>query len=322
MMLALLIALSWPKPCDARHVRVATFNVENGVGSPDSAKYKAIRDTLRRVDADIVAFQEITPGSEVHWRKLAAETGYPHVAKTGLGPFSGDLFVGFFSRFPIREQHEVHSPPGAMEIARWPLCVLVEVPGAARPLVLWTVHHKAMFGYADCFRRAVEARRLGEDIAAHLRAHTNHVEYIVLGDMNDDFEREDQPGVYSSLPHRLSSSYRLGSDIVLPLKYRIFPLDHYQSAGLGMRWVPAFRAGTTNRKTHLYTDFTLDYIFVSLPVWSHPDGPPRGEVYHSQYDHPGKGLPKKGNPLPPETSLSASDHYPVFADLHLEDAAP
>lgn len=307
---------------DARLIRVATFNVEVGVGAPGSAKYRAIHEILRRIDADVVAFQELTPGTESAWRELCKSTGYPHTARGGLGPFSGDMFVGVASRFPIVQHREVRSPPGATEIARCPLRVTVTIPGAARPLVLWTMHHKAQFGYADSFRRAIEARRIREDIAAYLLDHTNHIEYVVLGDMNDDFDREDQPRVFTSLPHRLPSTYRLGADITLPIRYRIFPMDHYESAGVGMKWVAAFRAGTTNRKTHLHTDFTLDYVFLSLPIWTHPDGAPRGEVYHSQNDGPDQGLRKKGAPLPRNTSLEASDHYPVFVDFHVEDAAP
>lgn len=318
----LLFVLAGPEWGEARKVRVATFNVENGVGAPQTPKYQAIREIIRRIDADVVAFQELTPGSLAAWKAMARDLGYPHTAQSSIGPYSGDLFVGYFSRFPIIEQNEVRSPEGAQEIGRWPLRVTIEVPGAARPFVLWTVHHKAMFGYADCFRRAVEARRIRENVTTLLTSHTNYIEYVILGDMNDDFEREDQPVTYSSLPRRLPATYRLGSDVTLPMAYRVFPMDHYKNAGVGMRWVPAYRAGTKNRKTHLYTDFTLDYIFASTPIWSHPDGPPQGEIYHSQNDGPNTGLPKQGNPLPADTSLAASDHYPVFADLYLEDAAP
>lgn len=306
---------------EARRIRVATFNVENGVGAPDSRKYKAIRAILYRMDSDVVAFQELTAGTSNAWRMLAEDLGYPHRVEATLGPYSGDMWVGVFSRFPIIEQHEVRGPPEAREIARFPLCVTVEVPGAVRALVVWIVHHKAQFGYADSFRRAVEARRVVKDIEAHLARFTNHVEYVVVGDMNDDFEREDQPEVYFTLPRRLPATYHLGSDIRFPLRYRMFPHDHYESAGVGMRWVPAVRAGTSNRKTHFYTGFTLDYIYASLRFWTHQDGPPRGEVLYSGNDGENRGLPKRGRPLPPDLSQQASDHYPVFVDLNMEDAA-
>lgn len=306
-------------PSSARVVRVATFNVENGVGTYGSEKYRSIRDILRRVDADIVAFQELTAGTSNAWARMSEELGYPHRIAATLGAFSGDTYVGFFSLYPILDAREVRSPPGAVEIARWPLRIIVKIPGAARPLVCWTVHHKAQFGYADSFRRAVEACRIIQDIGQHLQLHTNHIEYIVLGDLNDDFMRADQPLMFMSPPHRLPSGYRLGSDIKFPLHYRTFPHDHYGKAGLGMRWVPAYRADSSNRVTHVYTEFTLDYIYVSLPIWNHPDGAPRGEVYHSTADKPAAGLRKKGPPLPPETSAAASDHSLVFADLNVED---
>lgn len=306
---------------EARRIRVATFNVEVGVGAPGSAKYHAIRNILYRMDSDIVAFQELTSGTSNAWGLLAEDLGYPYRAAAALGPFSGDTWVGVFSRFPIIQQHEVRGPPEACEIARFPLCVIVSVPGAARPLIVWIVHHKARFGYADNFRRAVEARRVVEDIEAHLARFTNHVEYVVAGDMNDDFEREDQPASYSALPRRLPANYRLGSDIRFPLRYRVFPHDHYASAGIGMRWVPAFRCATDNRKTHLHTDYTLDYVYVSVPFWTHRDGPPRAEILYSGNDREDVGLPKRGAALPPDLSSQASDHYPVFVDLNMEDTA-
>lgn len=305
---------------EARKVRVATYNVEHGVGKPGSEKYKALKAILARADADVVAFQELKRETFNEWGRLAEELGYTAKAWGDIGPFSGTMVVGFFSRFPITDIHSVPSPEGTREFSRIPQRIVVQVPGAARPLVLWNMHHKAMFMWRDNFRRAIEAMRIVQDIERYLEANRDHVEFIVLGDMNDDVAREDQSYHFRSQPSRLPSSFVLGSDIEFPVRYQVFPTDRYAKAGGGMRHVPAFRQGSTNTITHLHTNYTLDYVFVSDAIWNNPAGRPVGEIYHSEWDGPEGGLKKAGDPLPAHTSLQASDHYPVFVDLHMEDA--
>ncbi|MBU1694862.1 MAG: endonuclease/exonuclease/phosphatase family protein [Verrucomicrobia bacterium] len=298
---------------------MATWNVELGIGPADSVKYKAQRETLRRVDADIVAFQELQASSRGEWVRLAEDLGYPHRAWGELGPFSGDMVVGYFSRFPILEAHSVRSVRGTREFTRLPLRLAASVPGAARPLTLWNMHHKAEFRYRDCFRRAVEAQRIVQDIQRYRVEHPDRTELVVLGDMNDAAARPEQPERFESLYPRLPWSYRLGFDIRFPVRYRTFPTDHYGEGGLGFHRVPAFRQDSTNAVTHRYTEMTLDYLFVSPAIRDGPFGPPRGEIYHSDWDRGGGGLVKAGVPPPAGTSLKASDHYPVFVDLEIED---
>lgn len=310
----------WVLPAAARRVRVATWNVELGIGPADSVKYRSQKEVLRRVDADIVAFQELQATSSNEWVRLAGELGYSYRAWGELGPFSGDMVVGYFSRFPILEARSVRSPRGAVELSRLPLRLVVRVPEAARPLALWNMHHKAEFRHRDCFRRAIEARRIAQDIQRYRAEYPDRTEISLLGDMNDDAERPEQPDSFRALHPRLPWTYRLGRDVGFPLRYRVFPTDHYGEAGLGLRLVPAYRQGSSNAVTHLYTNYRLDYLFVSPAIRDSPPGPPRGEIYHSDWDRNGGGLPKAGVPPPAGTSLKASDHYPVFVDLDLEDA--
>ncbi len=56
---SLLLLLTLGGAALARPVRVATYNIEHGVGTVGSAKYLAISSILARVDADIVGFQEL-----------------------------------------------------------------------------------------------------------------------------------------------------------------------------------------------------------------------------------------------------------------------
>jgi len=307
---------------EARSVRVATFNVELGIAAPDSEKYEAQKAVLRRIGADIVAFQELTRATAGNWTRLAEELGYAHRAIGELGPFAGNMIVGFWSRFPIEESVSVAGPPETREFTRLPLRVRIAVPGAARPLVLWNMHHKAVFEARDEFRRAVEARRIVEDIERLRRARPELVELIVLGDMNDDPSRREQSVRFEQAPAGLPRTFALGADIAFPLRYRWFPTDAYTAAGPGFRAVPALRQNSDIPITHFYTNLRLDWIFAGEALWRHPDGPPRGEIYHSEWDAPAGGLPKVGAPPPRETSLRASDHYPVFVDFNLEDAPP
>jgi len=305
---------------EARPVRVATWNVELGIGTPGSAKYEAQKDILRRVNADIVAFQELGAPSSNEWVRLAGELGYPYRAWGRMGFFAGDLVVGYFSRFPIVEVRSVESPPGAQEMTRLPMRIAVRVPGAARTFTLWTVHLKAEFKLRDCFRRAVESSRVFQDLAAYRKRFPDRTEYIVLGDMNDDPARSAQPVEFTKAHPEVPFAYRLGKDIGFPLRYRAFPGDRFGEAGLAQ--VEAWQTGSRDPITHRLTNLRLDYIFVSPAVRNSASGAPRAEVYYSEGDGPDAGMPKGGEFLAAGRSQEASDHYPVFADLHLEDAPP
>lgn len=304
----------------ARPVRVATWNVELGIAAPGTEKHEAQAAVLRRIGADIVAFQELTRGTQENWRRLGEALGYRHLAVGEMGPFAGNMYVGVWSRFPIEEAVSVQSPAEAREFTRLPLRVRIAVPGAARPLVLWNMHHKAVFEARDDFRRAVEARRIADDIARHWRDRPDLAELIVLGDMNDDPSRREQSVVFEQAPAGLPRSFRLGDDITFPLRYRWFPTDAYSPVGPGFRAVPAMRQNSDIPITHLYTNLRLDWVFASDAIWRNPAGPPRGEIYHSEWDDRDGGLKKYGEPPPRETSLRASDHYPVFVDVNLEEA--
>jgi endonuclease/exonuclease/phosphatase family metal-dependent hydrolase len=332
----------------AQQVRVATFNVELGIAGPDTPKGQAQRATLKRVNADIVAFQELNPKTSNEWVRLAGELGYPYRVWGQMGPFSGNMVVGFFSRFPLLETGIVSSPEGAKEFSRIPLRITVQVPGAARPLTLWSMHHKAMFKPADEFRRAVEAYRIVQDVIRVRSAGPDAPDCIMMGDLNDDIVRGTKADVqnattrgvrdggnghhqvslqspqtvsFATAPDTLSKNYMPGKDLSYPVAYRSFPLDAYCVTNAGLAAVEAFREGTQDNRTHLYTNYRLDYLFVSDRIRGVDGKPPVGEVYYSGTDK-GAGLPKAGEPLPADLSLAASDHYPVFADLVLEGAPP
>ncbi|MGD9613290.1 MAG: endonuclease/exonuclease/phosphatase family protein [Kiritimatiellia bacterium] len=302
----------------AREVRVATFNILDGTGDVGSLEYLALQAILARMDADVVSFQELRATSFAAWSNLASELDYPYAAISGNGPLSGSLYNGYFSRFPIRSTADVVSPPGAVELTRFPFRAVIDVPDAQRPLVLWTMHHKASADNIDKFRRAIEAYRIVQDVDAYLAANPDHVEYVLTGDMNDDVRDAQTPAQFASQPPNAPASYVLGADISFPVAYATFPVDRYAPAGAGFLPVSAFWEGTATPITRPASSRQLDYVLLSPALVSSPLGAPQGEVYYSDWDL-GGGLPKWGVPLPGGTSAAASDHLPVFVDIHMAD---
>ena len=321
--LAGTLLVLFPLATEAREVRVATFNVENGTGEIGSAKYEAILAILERMDADVVSFQELRTATFAAWSNLAAELDYPYSAIGGNGPFSGSLYNGYFSRFPIRSTHNVESPPGAVELTRFPFRAVIDVPDAQRPLVIWTMHHKSAAGSADKFRRSIEAYRIAQDIDAYLADNPDHVEYVLTGDMNDDVRDNQTPAQFAGIPTTsgMPSSYVLGSDIQFPVPYAVFPTHRYAQAGEGLLHVPAHWEGTANPVTRPASSRQLDYVFLSPALMHNPLGAPQSEIYYSETDM-GAGLPKVGIPLPFEFSALASDHLPIFVDVHMTSFSP
>jgi endonuclease/exonuclease/phosphatase family metal-dependent hydrolase len=330
---ALLFVVAWYS-AESRTVRVATFNIENGIPAPGSTKYEAVRSILIRLDADVIGFQELLRNSstvdwEDHWRELAAELGYfAEMGRDGTS-MSGSQRLGYFSRYPITDVAHIRSPSPANEMTRLPMRITVEVPGAAKPLVLWNMHHKANEGTAPStlarnqFRRAVEAFRIVQDIDQYRAMNPDHDEFIVLGDLNADVFSEPQFESFDALPEGLPSSYRLGEDITFPVFYRFFPDDAYADAGGGMDVLDAFQQNSEIRYTYPSWPSVLDYIIVSTRLFENAPDPPVGEVYNSARDalFPDSGLPKVGPALSSGTSSIVSDHFPVFTDIVMTPAA-
>ena len=316
--LALVPSAFPPHAASAREVRVATYNILQGTGAIGSEAYNATRAVLQRIDADVVCFQELYLSSYAPWTNMAAELGYPYAAIGGNNPLADSLYLGFFSRHPILATNHVSSPPGAVEHTRFPFRAVIDIPDALHPLVVWTTHHKSGAASLDKFRRAIEALRVSQDIAAYLADHPGHVELVLTGDMNDDIRDAQTPASFSSQPSGAPGYYALGPDVAFPVAYATFPADRYAGAGGGMVRVPAFWEGTATPVTRPSSSRQLDYLFLSPALANNPLGAPKAEVYHSAADS-GGGLPKLGAPLDAGVSDIASDHLPVFVDLQMAD---
>ena len=316
-MVHLALSSLLPQDAIARPVRVATYNIEFGTGAVGSDKYNAIRSTLARIDADIVCFQELWPDTFGAWSNMASSLGYSNTAIGANAPFSGGMYLGFASRYPILGTANATSPPGAVELTRYPFRAVVAVPDAQRPLVLWTMHHKSSDANIDKFRRAVEARRAVQNIDAYVAANPDHVEYLFVGDMNEDV-RDSQSAQFTNQPSGAPDNYVLGSDIAFPVLYSKFPTDRYAGAGLGLARMTSYWENSSTPITRIVSGRQLDYVFLSPALMNSPLGAPLAETYYSANDL-GGGLSKAGSPLAAGTSAAASDHLPIFFDIQMAD---
>ncbi|MGE9269895.1 MAG: endonuclease/exonuclease/phosphatase family protein, partial [Verrucomicrobiales bacterium] len=209
-------------------LRVATFNIEThrnadgwpdyALGAPGTLDHDSVAQILGRIDADVVALQEVHTsdlnGSPSDVEQLATSLGLPYVhAGSNSGNFDTSLRVVFLSRYPFLQTDSVISPTGAKEITRHCPVVEVDVPGTAADPLLISAHLKAGTGSDDRFRRAVEMQRL----VAYLRSSGVGPadNFIVLGDFNPS----GNDASFSSLPTGLPSTYSLGSDIAFPVEY-------------------------------------------------------------------------------------------------------
>jgi endonuclease/exonuclease/phosphatase family metal-dependent hydrolase len=322
----------------AVEVRVASFNVGAffaessggvfyplyGLGEAGTADHDSVRDILDRIDADVVALQEIdsadSAGSPNDVQDLATSLGYPHVYIAPVNasgdlkaPFDSDLRVAVISRYPFLSTGAIRSPENMRELTRLHAVVKVDVPGTANDPVVISAHLKAGDSI-DRFRRAVEMKRL----ALHLNTLglTNDDNYIITGDFN--LNPNYGSTTYNTLPSGLPTTYALGPDIPLPVSYSVNPLAYFTSPGVA-RLDPRQLNGSAVTFPG-GAGFTLDLMLVSPAIAGRVTD---SEVYNSALDTSNSsGLPKAGSPLASGTSAAASDHYAIFADLELDSEQP
>jgi len=302
-------------------VRVASFNVLHGIGQDTEIGYKAAHFVLKRIDADVVVFQELKKTTIPEWEALAKKLGYFHTVIGERGPFAGSHYIGYWSRFEILSSHSVQSPDGAKELSRIPVRVVLDIPYAKKPLVVWGVHLKSGFDDSSAFRRAIETKRIISDIDAYTKDNPSHNEFMILGDFNDDYTDEQQVEDFKHLPRGLPKTFVFAEDITLPIRYKTFPQDHFQKAGGGMFCLDALQTGFGDKFTYTKKDSILDYAFVSTALFESSLGAPKAEIYNSEGDGKNIGLPKwRMNKILPTATKLASDHMPILIDLYMEDA--
>jgi endonuclease/exonuclease/phosphatase family metal-dependent hydrolase len=313
----------------AVEIRVASFNIgahygesyfDYSLGDPGTPDHESVRAILARINADVVALQEIhsadLTGSPDDLQALATALGYSHVFEPPVtNVFDTSLRVVCLSRFPFLTTDTVHSPAGAKDMTRLQPVVRVDVPGTNNDPLLVSVHLKSSTEPSDRFQRAVEMKRLtGYLSGAGL---TNAHNFIVLGDFNPSSTNT----TFSELPASgLPASFVLGSDITFPVTYSTDPLVYF-STPAAFRLNPRQLDGSASTfGTTSPGGPTLDLFLISPAIAGRPIAT---EIYNSTLDASNTaGLPKAGTPLDSSTSATASDHFAVFADLELDSAGP
>ena len=305
---ATILLLSVPG-LPATPLRVATLNVEFGLGAPGSTGFEATATILRRIDADVIALQELNrtdfEGAPSPFENLANALGYTHLHAASVeGVLDSGLRAGFISRYPLSSVANIRSPAGARDMVRQIPAILVDVPGTVADPTILTLHLKCCLDQDDPFRRAVELKRATDYLIG--QALTAEDNLIVLG----DFNLIGRNLVYEVIPNGLPRSFDLGEDVSFPVSYHIDPASYFQPWSMS-----AIDTRQLNGSSSTQGGSQLDFILATSSLTSRPHA---GEIYNSALDVSNRGgLPKSGQPLPERTSMNASDHLAVFADFRL-----
>lgn len=313
----------------AVELRVATFNIgahfttssggvyypDYSLGPPGTPDHDSVRAVLGRIDADVVALEEIH-GADVSGgdlAALAASLGYPYVfVAPSTGTFDTSLRVAVLSRFPFLFQTTVTSPAGAKEMNRLIPVVRVDVPGTTRDPIIAAAHLKSGTDASDLFQRTIELRRLTNFLTS--LGLTSSDNFIVAGDFNlSSTNRTFTSQPVSGLP----ASFVLGADIAFPIPYSTDPTAYFSNPAV-TRILPRQLNGST--ATFPSSGSTID-VFLASGIFA--GRPLKTEIYNSALDDSNSsGLPKSGSPLPAGTSAAASDHLALFGDFELDAAQP
>ena len=320
----------------AVEIRVATFNIgahlqfpvdgaayfDYGIGPPGQPDYDAVRAVLARMDADVLALQEIHSAdfSSGNLATLATGLGYAYVSYAPMNQaFDPSLHVAILSRFPFSSQGLITSPAGSRDMTRLIPVVKIDVPGTMRDLVVIAAHLKVGTGASDIFQRTVEMRRLTHYL--NTSGLTSSDNFIILGDFNFNPTANDR--TFAAVPSSgLPSTFDLGPDLPMPIAYFSDPHAYFSTPAV-TRIIPRQldQSIITRPSTSTIGGGTsIDLLMVSPIIGSRPL---RSEIYNSKHDlSNASGLPKAGLPLAVGTSATASDHLALFGDVELDPAVP
>jgi hypothetical protein len=305
-------------------VRIAVWNIET-VGERNSAEYNAALNIIGYLQPDVLGVNEVASSADTgNFLDLAGDANYPYTLVPGSNPF-GAMRNAFMSRFPILQQaiHTSVSLSGdtqANDITRLIPEITVDVPGNALDLTLLVEHWKAGSGNDDEFRRACESLRIAQALAGRDSASEA---YVVLGDVNEEIDSVPRsPNPFTSEPSGLPISFKLGQDLNQKLNGEGIPNDPFDNLKFSSQcYVEAMDALQLDGSavTRYASNRRLDYIFLSQLLL---DMNPLAEVYDSEDEGLPGGLPKYGDPPSPNASANASDHFLVFADIHVPGNPP
>lgn len=258
-------------------MRVATWNLWWRFG-PWEERQPAIAEVLHRIDADVIALQEVWdvddgPGQA---EALAEKLGYEHVFVAGFDAVEALFGNAILSRWPIAssEKRPLPSTPNTQEFR---FALKTEVSGPRGPFDFYTTHLN--WRYDESSVRQAQVRALAEFVAESTR---RTFPPIVCGDFNADPEADE--------------IRMLNGRAAVPVPRQVF-MDAWDVAGEG----PGYTWSNDNAfaARDLEPDRRIDYVFVGWPK-------ERGA---------GHVVDARVAAVEPINGVHASDHYAVVAEL-------
>lgn len=299
-------------PVERVAITVATWNLaEVGRGG----ERDAVVAVLRRLDADIVALNEVDGDEGGALRAVADALGFDHVYLPSDNPFGG-IRNAIISRHPFVEvdaptSAELSGDDRANDLTRWPVVATVDLPDVDDHLTVVAQHWKSGFYDEDAFRRAVDGQRTAQ------AAGPAEGWVVVAGDMNAELGEPERPASFGGLPDELPGGYWLGRDLYDLTAGSGLPNDTFgplEDAGYAVLDTPQLDGSYGTREP---SDKRLDYL------WASPDLralPWVGETYDPRDEGRSGGVSKAGEPAARDAVSSASDHYPVAAEFQFPKA--
>ena len=293
---------------DRDTVRLVTWNIET-LGDASSDEHQAVLDVLRRIDADVIALNEVIDGESTHVEDLADELGMTSSFVPSSNPF-GEMRNAVLSRLAVVETHAWTSPElsgdaRANDVTRYPVSIVVEIDGGTLGLV--SEHWQSGFYDSDTFRRCVDSERVAqatEEVDADI--------VVAAGDMNAEVdEGVGNPATWTEVPVDVPGSFWLGSDLYAVLDGGGLPNEPFLPlTDRGLTVVDALQLDGRDA-TRDSSGRRLDYFLVSSRARV------AGAQVYDARDDDGSGLPMSGSPPARDTTVRASDHFPVFMDVGL-----
>ncbi len=300
-------------------LRIATFNTYQGIANT-SAEREASGNLLTSLDLDgpgpntslmpdVVCLQET--------RSLSALESFRDDYLPGFTVIKGPTTDGFNSNgYFIRGDLTVlrfdeFASPGPRPFLR----VVLDVPGASSPLVVYTAHFKAGGSNSDINTRAAEANALANRISADASAGID-----LDGDRQPDFTP-----IYYVLPADLNHDDFAGTTIdpLLTAGSNGLPtgLNDMRVETLFGQQFPSVLVDTWSTRSSLSRRF--DYILVSDALFAVYDTDGDGDVDQNEMNAGGfvyistddNGLQASGDV---DASSVASDHAVVVVDITLD----
>ena len=282
----------------AAPLRIASFNVEWGLGTPGSSNYESAAKHFERIGADILALQELQSDS-ANLATLQQRLGLPH----GYRPTSSTLRVGLLSRYPFRSAPALIFQSG---MTRPILLAQVDVPGVSNDPWVAVVHLQCCgsTGGEEQRIRATELHYLKQALLA--RGITAQDNVVLMGDFNLVATGNH---TYLTGPEGISPFFAPASaDGYFP-DLDILKLELRHADGL---------ADWSWRSNGSFPSSQLDHIMTSGPIRS---SGPQSEIYDVVKDAAGLiGRPKFGDRAAAGTPYG-SDHLPIFSDVVLRDTS-